>query len=143
MEAPGLFGSSCGARAGGGLDCLLGDVFGGRKAKQRSGPAERKAVLPPAVFMLHRCHNLKRTSPSRLSMKQADPALHRGSHLPRPSNPTTPPPPPPKFLARVLKTWLLQVFRGNLQHMLVFSIFFHDTIFDLARLQVMRLLLII
>lgn len=25
--------------------------------------------------MLHRCHNLKRTSPSRLSMKQADPAL--------------------------------------------------------------------
>lgn len=49
-EVPGLFSSSCGARAGGGLDCLLGDVFGGRKAKQRNGPAERKAVLPWCVY---------------------------------------------------------------------------------------------
>lgn len=46
----GLFSSSCGARAGGGLDCVLGDVFGGRGAKQRSGPAERKAALPWCVY---------------------------------------------------------------------------------------------
>lgn len=29
---------------------MLGDVFGGREAKQRSGRAERKAVLPWCVY---------------------------------------------------------------------------------------------
>lgn len=32
------------------MDCLLGDVVGRRKAKQRNGPAERKAVLPWCVY---------------------------------------------------------------------------------------------
>lgn len=29
---------------------MLGDVFGGRKAKQRNGPAERKGGLPKCVY---------------------------------------------------------------------------------------------
>lgn len=47
---PELLGSSCGAGLGEGLDCLLGDVCGGRKAKQRGSPAQRKAVPPRCVY---------------------------------------------------------------------------------------------
>lgn len=51
---PELLGSSCGAGLGEGLDCLLGDVCGVRKTKQKGSPAQRKAVPPPGVFTLHR-----------------------------------------------------------------------------------------
>lgn len=72
MEGPGLFSSSCGVGAGVGLDCLLGDVFGCSKAKQWNAPAEKKTVVS-GVFMLHRFHSVKRTSPYRLSMVQTIP----------------------------------------------------------------------
>lgn len=88
-EVPELFSSSCGARAEGGLDCLLGDVFGGRKAKQSSSPAERKAALPWCALAPQvpqpkgdlNLHTIDEADHSCASLK---------SHLPCTSNPPLP-----------------------------------------------------
>lgn len=95
---------------------MLGDVFGGRKAKQRSGRAERKA----GVFMLHRCHSPKRALPCGLKMKQADPALPKAPFA-LPFKPTS----PHSLSCYSLGKKILTVFRGLQRNLMLsgFSVF--------------------
>lgn len=104
-----------------GLDCLLEDVCGGRKAPQRASPAQRKAVPPPTgVFTLHRCHNLKGSPLYRLSMKLTIPGL--------PKEPfglsvkATTPPSPFLWTFEVAGNWIC-IFSQVLSCVFVFDVF--------------------
>lgn len=91
------------------------------EGKLNRGAALLKGKLSsPGVFMLHRCRNLKRTSPCRLSMKQTNPVIPKGPFA-LSVKPNDPPPNVLKKIASLDNGFL--IIRGLFRQRVVFKVF--------------------